>query len=517
MSPISIEPRAIQVDRPVRGRWRTHRARIVTIALPVLFGCAVGVGASPGRMSSDSLAQIQQVIAGEYTDWHAPLLLLLWRPFWLLGAGPGWVMTAAVVTFTLGLYGILRAGLRRAAAAIATIIITLLPQVLGWVIYFGRDMWFMAFFLVASAALAKVLTSEGRARRAACFGLVVAVWLMLAARQNAAPACAVLVFAMCWSIYPTNAYRPGTRGTLVRVLKASTLSGLVVIVLFGSQALMRRAFDVRVSHIEQAIYIYDLAAISVEEGEVLLDREAFPAQDLAVLKKSFDASSFEPLVFGPNAIIPYPVTGDAVEALQEQWIDALLSHPLSYLEERATVWLRQISIAEPSRWIVHPGIDPNEWGYAATFPAIDDGIQRYVRFFASNDRLAGGVVHLVWIYLLVIGGGLWYLRSASPRRRSLGWVCAAALAYQASLFFGLMGTGYRFNVPCVVLGLAVGVVAALDGVGAVRRRRGDHVAAPAEDIYASAELPGDAEDIETDGRPQDRLESPAEANTRPVP
>ena len=83
---------------------------------------------------------------------------------------------------------------------------------------------------------------------------------------------------------------------------------------------------------------------------------------------------------------------------------AVLGHPLTYLEERATAFLEQISVTEPSVWIVHPTVDPNPWGYTARFPAIDNAIQRYLRFFASNDGLAGGVVHIVWPYLLVLVG-----------------------------------------------------------------------------------------------------------------
>lgn len=483
----------------------------------VVFGTLLGIGAWPGRMSADTLAQIEQVRAGEYTDWHAALLLVLWRPFWLIGAGPGWVMTAGIVTFVLGLYGVLRVRFGRPAAVIATIVITLLPPVLGWVIYLGRDLWFTAFFLVGCAALVRTVGADGRVRRLACGGLVVAVWLMLAARQNAAPATAALLFAMFWLTSSPELPRATNPRFLRRVLKACGLTILVLLAVLGSQAVMRRVFDVRVTHIEQSIYIYDLAAISVEEGEVLLDPEAFPAQDLAVLEASFNPASFEPMVFGPNAIIPYPVSGDAVSELQEDWIDVVLSHPVSYLEERATVWLQQISLTEPSVWIVHPGVDANTWGYAAEFPAIDDAIQHYVRFFASNDQLGGGVVHTVWIYLLVLVGGLWYLRSASARRRSVGWMSLAALAYQASLFVGLMGTGYRLNVPCVVLALAVAFISVADGVQAVRRRRGERPPTTGEAGDASPKRPSNAKEVEPDGRPDDRFKSPAEANARLVP
>ena len=96
--------------------------------------------------------------------------------------------------------------------------------------------------------------------------------------------------------------------------------------------------------------------------------------------------------------------------------------------------------------------------------------QHYLRFFAANDQLVGGLVHIVWPYLLVLVAGLWYLRSESARRRSVGWMCLAGLAYQASLFFATMVANYRFSVPCVVLALAVVAITIPDVVKAMTRR-----------------------------------------------
>jgi hypothetical protein len=293
---------------------------------------------------------------------------------------------------------------------------------------------------------------------------------MLAARQNAFPACAVLVFAMFWMSSPTERRQPSRRGIAMRLLWAASLALVALVAVVGSQALMRRAFHVRATNPEQVVYIYDLAAISIEQNEVLFNAQAFPAQDVELLDAYFDSSSFEPMVFGPSPIIPYPMSGDAVDDLRNDWVDAVLGHPLTYLEERATAFLEQISVTERSVWIVHPTVDPNPWGYTARFPAIDNAIQRYLRFFASNDGLAGGVVHIVWPYLLVLVGGLWYWRSGSSRRRSIGWMCLAGLAYQATLFFVTMVANYRFSVPCVVLALAV-VAITLPGVVTVVARR----------------------------------------------
>jgi hypothetical protein len=421
-------------------------------------------------MSADTLAQISEVRTGHYTDWHAGLLMVIWRPFWLIGIGPGWVLWAAIVTFVFGLYGVLRFRFRRLVAVAITAGITVLPQVVGYVIYLGRDMWFMAFFLVACAALLLMVQTSGRMQLGAIALLCTSSWLMQASRQNALPAVAILLFAMVWLCWPRRSTRARGSVALMHVFKCLAVTVLLVAVVVSSQMALRHAFGVKPTHIEQAVFIYDLAAISHAEREVLFDSTAFPAQDLAVLDAHFDPSSAAPLIFGPGAVIPYPLPGEEVARLRAEWIDAIRSHPIAYLKERLTLGLEQVSVTEPSVWVTHPGVDANPWGYTAAFPSLDRGVQEYIRLFA-DDQLRGGIVYRVWPYLLVLVAGLGYLRSAKRTYRCLGWMSVASLAYQASLFFGLMGTGYRLNVSSVVIALVICVVASADVVGRFRQRR----------------------------------------------
>ena len=139
-----------------RGRRRhlarSRRQRLAAVFVLLAAASAHSVVVWPGRMSSDTLTQISLVRAGTYTDWHASLLLVLWRPFWLLGVGPGWVTWASTVTFLFGLYALLRGVWPRALSVVVALAICAFPPVLGHIGYLGRDLWYTALFLVAAAA-----------------------------------------------------------------------------------------------------------------------------------------------------------------------------------------------------------------------------------------------------------------------------------------------------------------------------------------------------------------------------
>lgn len=464
-----------------RATRPTGAAPSLVAALGLVIAASVlAFVAWPGRMSNDTLTQIANVSEGHYSDWHAGLLIVLWRPFWLLGVGPGWVTWVGIVAFLCGLYGVLRAGLPRVLAFAATLAIAALPQVLGYVVYLGRDLWYTAFFLCCSAAALRIGRSRARAARALWVAAVVVfAWLMMAARQNAVPVAAVIVLGVVATHRPWPGLHRADGGWLYRWACRIGLAATVLALLVGSQVVLKRVFSVQAQHPEQATYIYDLAALSVRERQVLLRPGVFPAQDLAVLDATYMPFNVNTLLFGPEAPVRFPVPEAEFDGLRADWFRAVRAHPVGYLRARMSMYLAHASLTHRTEWVYHPVVDPNPWGYEVAHPRANHALQRYLRHFALNDQLEGGVVHTVWPYLAVTIFGLGYLSARRRSRRLFGWLCAASLVYQATIFVGAMGIGYRFAYPSVVLALVVATVACRDGAVLAARRLARRQADPA--------------------------------------
>ena len=468
-------PCAAQSPRKMSG---ARRREFLALALLCLFSGFLIFATIPGRMSSDSLTQIAAVRAGKFTDWHSPLLLMTWRPFWLMGFGPTSAYALSVIIFVSGLYGLLRSALPCLWSACATIVVVGAPMVLGYVTYFGRDQWFTASMLASFALVLAISRLEpDRKRLTLSLLLFVALWITLATRQNAAPVVGVALIG--WVTWCGPWRRLGrfdrVSGTLGRSVTARFIRlGAATALLAGliaAQSLVRSAGSVESTHPEQQLYLFDLAALSLRENQLYLDQDFFPAQDVEVLRRSFNPYNASSIVFSVNGAPPLtpPVPADRIAELRSDWLAAIREHPSGYLAFRFEMLRTQVAWENKADWVYHPQIDANPWGYHFVNPDLQQPMDGYLRLFAANDYLQGGWIYEIWVYLLITIAGLGFFASRNPQRKLLALFCVGSLGYQATIFFATMGVGYRLTFPSVVLSLVV-VAVGLGDLSGVRTR-----------------------------------------------
>ncbi|MEO8695213.1 MAG: hypothetical protein ABI658_16930 [Acidimicrobiales bacterium] len=470
-TPVQAEP---EIRVPTERR-RVDWPLVAVVGVLVLYVGVISFIAWPGHMNIDTIGQIEEMRTGPITDWHAGLLLHIWRPFWRLGYGIGWAFATTLLAFVVGIYSILRVRLARVAAVIGTLLIVSFPPVLGFAVNFGRDQWTTSLALATFGALAWAMRSVGR-RRNFAFGVAIVMGLlMLMARQNAvtfAIPCIGAALSVCGPWRRLGRFDiDAERGrSLLAIGVRVGLAGITAFVAVFGLLITQKVAGVKSTRPEQATYLWDLVAISHRSGEVLLDETVFPSQDIAVLDKYFDPYNIDTVLFVKDPPIRFPVPPDHVDELRSEWLHAIRKYPLVYAHERWQMWTRQIAWSGDAWWIFHPFIDENPWGTKFTFerPKLDHRLQQYLYMFTKSDQ-HGNVTHRVWIYLLGAVVGLAGLRSKVRSRRFVGWMCVAVLLYQASVLFGTMGVNYRYSYPCVVLVLCVAVIGTVDGAASLWR------------------------------------------------
>lgn len=414
----------------------------------------------PGHMSADSLAQFGQVIQGSYTDQHAPILQAIWTPLWDIGVGPGLVLLTQIVTFVLGCYLLLRCAFGRVASVTGACLISATPPVVGFLGVVGRDTWFAALSLLAFGLTAAMLRSSGSRRHVLLGVALTAAYFALAARQNAAPTVVVavtLVLAPTLLAWPRiAAWAPRRRLVAVALAGVAATLGMMT-----TQVGIKSLLDVERSRPQAQLFLYDLAALSRQDDKALIPREAMRTPTLEAIEASSNQDSIVGLLFLPNAPAVFPISDEAADALQTSWWRAVRDDPLGYLETRWEAFLRQISVTRSAMWAYHPVIDPNSYGLQIEFPSLNNALKDYESAF-TNDRNDGGVLFRVWIYLALCAAAAVMLMR---RRRSaelvvVGGLGLSGLLYQAGLFFGTMGTQYRFEYVTVACGMIAAAVAA---------------------------------------------------------
>ena len=454
---------------------------------PVVSGVVLFVGSVllslvfwPGHMDADALNQISEARSGKFTDWWAPVLDWLWRGLFLLHVSPGFVLWATIAVFVFAVYELLRLGLGRRAAVVATLLIAVFPPVLGYLGSLQRDVWFGASTLAAYALVARAQKSGGAQRTLAAVGALVAIWFALAARQNAL--IAVLPAAlMVTNILVGPRRRRGGARWAPKV--ASLFPMAVSVVLLGIFVLSQQVLTYHVigavhTYPQQEIFEGDLASLSVRTGKVLVPPDIFPSQNLNDLRSHYSPYSTVPLIVGPS----HPLTATASSggpgapdlvgkaadrALEHDWIDEIRSHPMAYLHERWHLWTRLTAWNANAYEPYHPEVDPNPWGYKATYPSLYRFAGAYLSAFSSGP-LEGGALHRVWVYLALAGLlAVDLLRRGRPKYLGLvGWLCAGSVVYFASFFFLGMGVNFRWSwlvAIASVIGLGV------DGADCLRR------------------------------------------------
>jgi hypothetical protein len=319
----------------------------------------------------------------------------------------------------------------------------------------SKDAWFAGFFLGAAAASTYAIRHTGR-QRWVLFGIAaVGYWMAAAARPNGVvPVAGAIAFG--WPL----ARGVGRSGWLsVRGLKRVGAALLLVAVLVMSQRVYTAVVvDPQHVHPETPGYQFDLAAISVRTGEMLLPSSSLrPGATLDDIRAVLDDGDGGYLWFIPNAPVNFAVGSEAAAELRDAWLRAIREHPIEMAQHRFRTAWAILNLDRPTFSVYDPPQLPSMW------PDLDYTL--HPPFFPSvTSWVEGSVAHWSWygsmrawifsLALLVVG--------LSPRgRRSLATRHLVAGGIGSQLSFMVAGTssGFRytwFTMLCALLAVAIG-------------------------------------------------------------
>jgi len=475
-----LGPSAADVPSSAAGkpfaRLVRDRIHLLILVIPVVLVC---LPFWPGHMNADTLNEIGEVITGNLTDYHAPILLGIWHLFWGVGVGPGWVLGGQVCCFVLGAYLLMRVVFGRVGAAIAATVLTLLPQDYGELGLVGRDTWYTALLLFSVGALAWGFAAKGSPRtpRRQTWTIAVSLivgWLALAARPNAVTSMVVIFGAAIVLVRGTRWRDPALKhaGRLRRLAAVVLGAALLTVGFYASQSALNAVIGVRHAHPEQYIYDFDLAGMSIRENRDLFPRSILAASQLGALRHYFTLDDIVPELVAPGAPLLRHATLSAnqVAAERSAEINAVEHAPFTWFGLHWDEFLRQVSFTRDANVIIHPGIDGNPFGLHTAFPGLDRRARGYVESFDQTNvpDPQGGIIFTVWIYLLIAIGGILSLRWwRDPRCLLVGTLALSSLAYQIGVFVS-MGVQYRLELPTVVTGLVVLIIGGRTLLGGLR-------------------------------------------------
>lgn len=430
------------------------------LQLAIVFLCFVLVYFTwfPGVFTMDELDIFNQSRGGPKHDGHSPLLVRFWGLTGRAVQGPAlpyFIGLAAVMYFG---YSLLRRLSRSRADTVLTLcVLVLLPPVFVALGLVTKDLFFVAAMLAVCVALANHV--EWRTLKTLLItGLAMQLAVMI--RIDAVFALFPLLIYVCW--LQLAAMRGDSAGIK---FAAIVLGALLVLCLLGFNRLTNRyVFRTTSLHGEQVTMLFDLSAMSVGSGTMLLPPSrlhgGFP---LPVMRARFNPSIADALIWGPdeNHLI-YATEANHAE-LHEAWWKALRAHPLTYLKFRAEYMAQFIGLRNNTPrmrgqfygdgTMIKEG--PEVWAQAQS-PLQ----QLYLKI--SESKL-GKYIFMPWLWfvaglLALAGFAIGKLRTNGTY---VGWILPQLMVISALSYTFLMGTVSAASLsryhswPRVAIGIVV--------------------------------------------------------------
>lgn len=227
------------------------------------------------------------------------------------------------------------------------------------------------------------------------------------------PNIAVVVLAVAAII----AFKPG-RARHHALTGFAIVAGLVVFTVVFDNVLL----PARKTHPENALYVFDLAGISVETNISLFER--LGTQGLSKqLPECHTSKHANPLIWGECSEL-YRVVAEHQDRFPRFWLLSIAEHPIAYLIHRARYSSYLLSNdGSPNKLLVPP---PPEYWYAANHPrfidAVGEEMKRGIQLWQPRVSYLpfGGVAHwvlgsplghpLLWVAVCGVGLGYGILR-----------------------------------------------------------------------------------------------------------
>jgi hypothetical protein len=432
-------------DRTRPVRWPLYIALYIALAAGYALTLVIFY---PGIMTYDAKFVYEDIGKGVVGDWQSPVMVVLWRVIDRIAPGAGSMFLLMASGYWLSFAVLAFALARRStAAALLLLLLALTPPAFVFVGIIWRDVLFAISWLLAAVIAFAVVETDARFR-IPIQGLALALCAFgVLLRPNALIAAPILCAYIIW---PSRISLKRTAVLFIPAMVA--LFALVQVVYYGVLGATRQ-------HPLQTIMVFDLGGISHFTKQNQFPVSWSEPETALVLNGCYQPTQWdiywrlEPCDFVMRRIErEQGLFG--TPAITEAWMQAVLHHPLAYLQHRAAFMWNFLSGDNLTMWLAdveHP--TENVFPDRASFSAL----------VSLHNALKPTPLFRVgtWLLVCVVACALAWRRRETPEGAFVLGACGSAALYV--LTFGAVGVAsdFRYGYLAVLAGIAGGVVAAL--------------------------------------------------------
>jgi hypothetical protein len=384
----------------------------------------------PGFMSPDSIANLADGRASEFHDINSPVMSYLWGKLDRIIAGPALMLVLQNVVFWSAAACFWHATHKRSfRLGLCLILFALLPQIFSQLPVIWKDVGFGASLFLSAALL---YLADKTKNRVAFFASILFLFYGSAARLNALPA--ILPLTVWTGFIACRIFEIKKKKLLPVFIGAGYFIALSVTVYFVHWQIT----EGKTVYPFQQVYLYDLAAISVERNEALFPDYILKDGNFSLekVKTRYNERSVADLIFenvpdqGDLPVLKLSSNADEISALRQKWLETLTGNPLVYLKHRGRVFAQLMGLA-PS--VTRPFWDPGFSENPPEFRSEENfGTKILMKYFGIFQRpFPQTFFFRAVLWLLPVGYFLW--RAIKDRLKG-DWEIVFVLSISCLLF-----------------------------------------------------------------------------------
>lgn len=413
----------------------------------------------PGVMTNDSRSTLEQARTLELTDWHPPILALIWHVLDRIAAGPILMLVAQAALYATAITRLCASALpslmqRVRPSWLLIIAVGAFPPAFAISGMMWKDIWMSSLLMLGLAMLIQMSRQTTNAGRYKSFLLLVAYCTLATAfRHNAAAATAGLLAGGVYYLIVGRTW-----------LRHVVLSGVGGLVLAATMVLGVSIFNRAVAtptNPTTSILLHDIAGTILrsdnpeQAGRELLSEysgltESDPAVFMDRLKGAYSPDNANGVLRSsrrkntPFDIVVYDVDHDA-ELVREAWSDTIRQHPVAYLRHRASAFRCLLQLCDLDGWKVHSYVlNPR---YIGNGPSPQAHLQK-ILLHESLTRIYSPALWLGIVMICLVVGLLRLQATRSPAF----FMALSGVGLAASLFPTVPIDSFRYMHWPVLVG-----------------------------------------------------------------
>ena len=428
----------------------------------------------PGNLSSDSIWQLEQAVAGRYSDWHPPVMAIIWHYLITLTGKVSSLLIFSISLLWASLFMMARVVFIKTGSfrrSLLPFLLGISPLVLSisgvlWKDVFGAFLILLTIALAETFQVSKVGTSA--TRKFKDYRVVYIVGTILIFISGVSMRHNLIIISPFMAAYFTKVYdinfvkRMNIKQWLSLGLNAGILTFFIILGFFSFTKTIDRIWNVEHLYPQNVLYVDDILRVASDDDILSYkDMKEDQRRYLVDLKKVFQSTplgtsyilSQEARKIKNGDIISSSILSLGDDELKGLWTDTIIRHKNEYISKKIDLY--KGFILDGGQYIWYPGVEENDLGVATKFSGAQRKLSTYVNFtsrdfgfiFRPYFWILNSVVLFCYVYRkrssLVEGGQLLSL---------------AGLAYILFYLPFVLAYDYRYIFPSVILISLAGII-----------------------------------------------------------